>query len=48
MQSVTAVSDLKIRAGIGRVGNQDIGDFPTRALQGQLWNYRHWFPGKLA
>jgi TonB-linked SusC/RagA family outer membrane protein len=32
MQGMNAVSDLKLRAGIGRVGNQDIGDFPSLGL----------------
>lgn len=26
MQNIKAISDLKLRAGVGRVGNQDIGD----------------------
>jgi len=32
MQGVKALSDLKLRAGYGKVGNQDIGDFPSLAL----------------
>ncbi len=32
LKNVTAVSELKIRAGIGRVGNQEIGDFASLGL----------------
>jgi TonB-linked SusC/RagA family outer membrane protein len=32
MKGVTILSDLKLRAGYGKVGNQDIGDFPSLAL----------------
>jgi hypothetical protein len=32
MDDVSFVSDLKLRAGYGRVGNQDIGDFPSLGL----------------
>jgi len=32
MDDVSFISDLKLRAGYGRVGNQDIGDFPSLGL----------------
>lgn len=32
MQGIEAISNLKLRAGIGRVGNQDIGDFASLGL----------------
>jgi TonB-linked SusC/RagA family outer membrane protein len=32
MKNVTAVSNLKLRAGIGRIGNQDIGDLARFGL----------------
>jgi TonB-linked SusC/RagA family outer membrane protein len=32
MQNVTAISSLKLRAGVGRIGNQDIGDLARFGL----------------
>ena len=32
MQNVTAISNLKLRAGVGRIGNQDIGDLARFGL----------------
>jgi len=51
MKSVTAVSSLKLRAGYGRVGNQDaIGDFTRTSLYrtnyGTLFNNGQGFPGQ--
>lgn len=50
MQNVKAISNLKIRAGIGRVGNQDIGDLARLGLfqtrYGTLYNNGVGFPGQ--
>ena len=50
MQNIEVISDLKIRAGIGRVGNQDIGDVARFGLYepryGTLFNNGIGFPGQ--
>ncbi len=50
MQNLTVLSDLKLRAGYGVVGNQDIGDVARFALYepryGTLFNNGEGFPGQ--
>jgi TonB-dependent starch-binding outer membrane protein SusC len=49
MQGIDIVSNLKLRVGVGRVGNQDIGDFASLGLYapryGTLFNNGIGFPG---
>ena len=49
-QDITAVSNLKLRAGVGRVGNQDIGNVARFGLYqpnyGTLFNNGNGFPGQ--
>lgn len=50
MKSVEIVSNLKLRAGVGKVGNQDIPDFAKASLfqtnYGTLFNNGAGFPGQ--
>ena len=50
MESVKFITDLKLRAGIGTVGNQDIGDVASLGLYepryGTLFNNGVGFPGQ--
>ncbi|WP_153800466.1 SusC/RagA family TonB-linked outer membrane protein [Foetidibacter luteolus] len=50
MRNAKAFSSLKLRAGVGRVGNQDIGDFASFGLfqprYGTLYNNGVGFPGQ--
>lgn len=50
MQNIKFISNLKLRAGIGRVGNQDIGDLARFGLfeprYGTLFNNGVGFPGR--
>jgi TonB-linked SusC/RagA family outer membrane protein len=50
MKDITAISNLKLRVGIGRVGNQDIGDLARfglfEARYGTLFNNGVGFPGQ--
>ncbi len=50
MREVSVLSDLKLRAGYGEVGNQDIGDVARFALYepryGTLFNNGEGFPGQ--
>lgn len=50
MQDINLVSDLKLRAGVGRVGNQDIGNVARFGLfeprYGTLFNNGVGFPGQ--
>ena len=52
MKESTFITDLKIRAGFGRVGNQDIGDVARFGLYepryGTLFNNGVGFPGHVA
>lgn len=50
MKHVSFISNLKVRAGWGKVGNQDIGDFASlglyQARYGTLYNNGSGFPGQ--
>jgi TonB-dependent starch-binding outer membrane protein SusC len=50
MQNISSISNLKLRVGVGRVGNQDIGDFAHLGLfeprYGTLFNNGNGFPGQ--
>ncbi len=50
MNNMESVSTLKLRAGYGKVGNQDIGDFARSGLfqtnYGTLYNNGNGFPGQ--
>ncbi len=50
MQNIGVVSNLKLRVGVGKVGNQDIGDFNSASLYqtnyGTLFNNGQGFPGQ--
>ena len=50
MQDIQFVSNLKLRVGVGKVGNQDIGDLASLALfetrYGTLYNNGVGFPGQ--
>jgi hypothetical protein len=51
LKNNNTVSELKLRAGIGRVGNQQIGDIARFGLFDTLWYYAspigRWFLGAI-